>query len=354
MDPVARHHRHERPGWFEERGPIFQRAMAEFVAQLAGKPGVSRVLLIGSVARGELRPADLDLAVILANVEEAVPHVSLASRRLSQITHLTDVFVFDAGENYVGRICQRSPLNCPTRSVECIPGCGAIKCLKIVPGFLARPDILVGARLLWPHEELSPPKAVSGEPNNVFLIGQAGVGKTSLGKIVAERLKRHFFDLDEEVERFYRKSLDELRRDFLGVHSYRTAKIDVLLSFSKDARNAVIAVSSDCARERRGWKLMRDKGVIIHLYADPIEVNERCPIYVGGRELSAEEKKGMHKRLAREAKSLFNYHRPFYERANHTLDITGLGMEAAVQQLCDLISRVASERRGEWDATRVP
>ena len=192
-----------------------------------------------------------------------------------------------------------------------------------------------------------------GEPN-VFLIGQAGVGKTSLGKIVAERLKRHFFDLDEEVERFHHKNLDELRRDFLGGHSYRAAKIDVLLSFSKDARNAVIAVSSDCARERRVWKLMREKGVTIHLYADPIEVNERCPIYVGGRELSAEEKKGMHKRLAREAKSLFNYHRPFYERANHTLDITGLGIEAAAQRLCDLISRVARERREEQDAAQVP
>jgi predicted nucleotidyltransferase len=148
---VARHHRHERPAWFEERGPIFQRAIDQFVAQLAGKPGISQILLIGSVARGEPRPADLDLAVIVANVEEAVPHVSLASRRLSQITHLADVFVFDTAETYVGRICERSPLNCPTRSVECIPGCGAIKCLKIVPGFLARPDIFVGARVLWPQ-----------------------------------------------------------------------------------------------------------------------------------------------------------------------------------------------------------
>jgi predicted nucleotidyltransferase len=147
---VARHHRQERSAWFEERGSIFQRATDQFVTQLAGKPGVSRILLIRSVARGEPRPADLDLAVIVANVEEAVPHVSLARRRLSQITHLADVFVFDTAETYVGRICQRSPLNCPTRSVECIPGCGAIKCLKIVPGFLARPDILVGARVLWP------------------------------------------------------------------------------------------------------------------------------------------------------------------------------------------------------------
>lgn len=103
---MARPHRHERPAWFEQRGPIFQRAMDQFVAQLAGKPGVSRILLIGSVARGEPRPADLDLAVIVANLKEAVPHVSLASRRLSQITHLADVFVFDTAETYVGRICQ--------------------------------------------------------------------------------------------------------------------------------------------------------------------------------------------------------------------------------------------------------
>jgi len=60
---------------------------------------------------------------------------------------------FDVAENYVGRICQRSPSNCPAPSVECIPGCGAIKCLKIVPGFKARPDILLGARSLWPGEK---------------------------------------------------------------------------------------------------------------------------------------------------------------------------------------------------------
>lgn len=147
---MGRHNRHERPDWFEERGPIFQRATDQFVAHLADKPGVSRILLIGSVARGEPRPADLDLAVIVANAEEAAPLVSLAKRRLSQITHLADVFVFDVAENYLGRICQRSPSNCPTRSVECIPGCGAIKCLKIIPGFIAKPDILAGARLLWP------------------------------------------------------------------------------------------------------------------------------------------------------------------------------------------------------------
>jgi len=140
---------HERPRWFEERGPIFQRAAARFVDELAGKPGVLRILLIGSVARGERRPSDLDFAVIVSDPEEAVPHVSRAKRRLSQITHLADVFVFDVAGQYLGRICQRAPSNCPTRSIECIPGCGAVQCLKIIPGFQACGDILQGARQLW-------------------------------------------------------------------------------------------------------------------------------------------------------------------------------------------------------------
>jgi len=126
---------HERPRWYEERGPIFQRATAQFVEELAGQPGVLRILLIGSVARGERRPSDLDLAVIVTHPEEAVPHVSRAKRRLSQITHLADVFVFDEAEQYLGRICQRSPSNCSTHSIECIPGCGTVQCLKIIPGF---------------------------------------------------------------------------------------------------------------------------------------------------------------------------------------------------------------------------
>ena len=99
-------------------------------------------------------------------------------------------------------------------------------------------------------------------------------------------------------------------------------------------------------RERPAW--FEERGPIFQRAMDQFVAQ------LAGRPGVSREKKGMHKRLAKEAKSLFNYHRPFYERANHTLDITGLGMEPAVQQLCDLISRVARERRGEWDATRVP
>jgi len=85
----------ERPAWFGNAvrsSSVRWTSSCPLLASLAF-PGS----LIGSVARGEPGPADLDLAVIVANLKEAVPHVSLASRRLSQIT-TSRVFVFDTAE----------------------------------------------------------------------------------------------------------------------------------------------------------------------------------------------------------------------------------------------------------------
>ncbi|HVL08493.1 MAG TPA: shikimate kinase, partial [Burkholderiaceae bacterium] len=37
-------------------------------------------------------------------------------------------------------------------------------------------------------------------PNNIFFVGLMGAGKTTVGKSVAKRLGRPFFDSDHEIE----------------------------------------------------------------------------------------------------------------------------------------------------------
>jgi shikimate kinase len=150
--------------------------------------------------------------------------------------------------------------------------------------------------------------------------------------------------MDEEVERVFGKDLDALKSEFLTDHSYRAAKVEGLLAFAKEVGRSVIAVSSDCVRVRRAWKHMHENGVVVHLYADPVEVHERCPIYIGGRELTAAEKKKRHKSLLRQGISLYKWQRPFYERADHTLDISGLGIEDAAQRLRELVFQVTCDQ----------
>ena len=41
----------------------------------------------------------------------------------------------------------------------------------------------------------------------IYLVGMACVGKTTIGRMLAEKLGYTFFDLDEEVMKFYQKSI---------------------------------------------------------------------------------------------------------------------------------------------------
>src|SRR6185436_16851511 len=47
-------------------------------------------------------------------------------------------------------------------------------------------------------------KMVDGKdrlPGNIFLVGLMGAGKTSVGKLLAKRLGKAFYDSDHEIER---------------------------------------------------------------------------------------------------------------------------------------------------------
>ena len=45
------------------------------------------------------------------------------------------------------------------------------------------------------------PRPPSGVAGNIFLIGLMGAGKTSVGKLLARRLGKTFYDCDHEIER---------------------------------------------------------------------------------------------------------------------------------------------------------
>ncbi|MFZ9149921.1 MAG: shikimate kinase, partial [Burkholderiales bacterium] len=38
-------------------------------------------------------------------------------------------------------------------------------------------------------------------PGNIFLVGLMGAGKTSVGRMLARRINRTFYDTDDEIER---------------------------------------------------------------------------------------------------------------------------------------------------------
>jgi shikimate kinase len=78
----------------------------------------------------------------------------------------------------------------------------------------------------------------------IFIGGIACVGKTAIGASLADLLKRRFYDLDAETERFFGTSIERLQNSHLAPNGFRrdVAKaLQHLLSF-EECRNCVIAL----------------------------------------------------------------------------------------------------------------
>lgn len=88
---------------------------------------------------------------------------------------------------------------------------------------------------------------------NIVLVGMSGCGKTTIGKMLAERLGKTFVDTDEELVAKFNKSIPEVFRED-GEEVFRAAEREVVENLSK--RNGLILATgggaplAEVSRER--------------------------------------------------------------------------------------------------------
>ena len=80
---------------------------------------------------------------------------------------------------------------------------------------------------------------------NIFLTGVSCVGKSTLGKILADRLNYQFYDLDSEIEKYFGESIERLMSRYLTGHNFRY-KIGVVvlkdILFNRSSNDSVIVL----------------------------------------------------------------------------------------------------------------
>ncbi len=110
--------------------------------------------------------------------------------------------------------------------------------------------------------------------HNIFLIGLSGSGKSTVGRILAQRLDKPFFDLDALIESECGEGVSAIFARY-GEEYFRSCESRVLARVAQTEENAVIAAGGGIVTSTENRSLLRARGVCVYLSVDPETALER-------------------------------------------------------------------------------
>jgi len=161
---------------------------------------------------------------------------------------------------------------------------------------------------------------------NIALIGFMGVGKTAVGRALAEQLKRKFIEMDALIEQKAAKPIPKIFQQD-GEIAFRELEIEVAKEVAQ-GKNQVIACGGGVVLNKINIDRLKKDAVIVYLTASPEVVLRRTSADGDGRPLLETPDK------AAAIQELIAFRKPFYERAaDITIDTSKLDINAVVEQI---------------------
>jgi shikimate kinase len=164
-------------------------------------------------------------------------------------------------------------------------------------------------------------------PANLILIGMPGVGKSTIGVLLAKSANLGFLDTDVLLEAREGRPLQEIvdQDGYLGMMA-----AEERLILSLDCTNQVIATGGSVVYSEPAMRYLQSLGRIIFLFLPLAELLPR---------LTDLDSRGLVRRPGQSVADLYAERLPLYRRyADVTIDCRELDREQAVQIICDRLS----------------
>ena len=161
-------------------------------------------------------------------------------------------------------------------------------------------------------------RTVKAQMENIVLIGMPGCGKTTVGKALADKLGRQFFDADAEIAKKANMSIPEIFAKE-GEDGFRSREIKVLSELGKQS-GLVIATGGGCVTFSINHSFLHQNGRIFWLKRDISQLP------TDGRPLS---QKG-------NLEEMYRIRKPLYEKFADVI-IENETVEKTVQQIMEAI-----------------
>ena len=109
--------------------------------------------------------------------------------------------------------------------------------------------------------------------DNIFFVGLMGAGKTTIGKLLAKKLKKTFYDTDHEIEKKLGVKVSvifELEGEE-GFRKRETQMIDELTN----KKDIILATGGGAVLSEENRRLLKERGKVIYLNAKPQHLAKR-------------------------------------------------------------------------------
>jgi len=163
---------------------------------------------------------------------------------------------------------------------------------------------------------------------NIYLVGFMGTGKTTVGKILAKKLKKEFVEMDEEIEKKEGRKIVDIFRLF-GESYFRKVEKKVLKEIAS-CSNLVVSCGGGVVVDEENLKILKKTGIIICLKAIPSVIYERTKKTKERPLLNVPDPlKKIKELLARRA--------PFYAKADYFVDTSTLTPEEVSEEIIKIL-----------------
>lgn len=108
---------------------------------------------------------------------------------------------------------------------------------------------------------------------NIFLVGMMGAGKTTIGKALARKLDRQFFDTDQVIAQRTGVAIPIIF-EIEGEDGFRARESTVIRDLSQ-LSNSVIATGGGVVLRERNREILKTAGTVIYLRASPDDLWRR-------------------------------------------------------------------------------
>jgi shikimate kinase len=161
----------------------------------------------------------------------------------------------------------------------------------------------------------------------ILLVGMMGAGKTTTGKLVADKLGWGYLDSDAEVEKATGMTVPALFARH-GEAAFREAEADALRLACASTEPVVVSVAGGAVLRPENRALLRDCGRVVWLRARPETLAARVGDGAGRPLLDQDPSAAL--------RALDAVRRPLYaEVADDTIDVDDVGPEEVAARIVD-------------------